>query len=230
MTTPDETSRAPSVSWRSQPKPAAKTVAAAKPKPKTEYVLAVHASTVRVDEPACQVGLDILTAATGFHNWVTGLAKQLDDELAANKADLELQVDACYLIRKAREHLEDARKMLGRIESNLVNQVGYTWVLRMSAEPIRGQFATGSPDVKDVPKLPSASKDPEGYAECLQAVGVPPDAIDAGLLQFHFKGLGEFVARLAAEGKSPPKVFSRLGSYPEYTLTLRGRGDSPLNS
>lgn len=142
---------------------------------------------------------------------------------------LEDLTDTVWLIRKTSERAEDLRKMLDRLEKEFVKRIGIRWLARADAEPIRGALATGSPDVKDVPRTPSRSKNPGAYAAALEALGVPRILAENGAVVFHYQGLGEFSAALAKKGLNIPKALLAEGEpYIEHTLRLTQAKENPF--
>ena len=153
------------------------------------------------------------------HSKVTKLVGDLEIALKSH-SEATILVDACWLVRNMQTHCEDMRKMLWRVEQTMIYKACMLW-LKSDGKPIRGNLATGSPDVKDAPVLPSRSADPEKYDSVLREIGIPESIIAAGGVRFHYEGMAEYITQLQREGRPIPEFLENAGkTYPVYKLRL----------
>lgn len=135
------------------------------------------------------------------------LLDQMSEVSKQTITDLEDAVDLGFLCREIEHLLDDLRKEVKArhvriarlIALDIINQVTGT-----DDDPlVRGQYATGTPDVKPTPKIPR--KETQEYQDLCKALGIPPELAVEGFVQFHYPKLVEYCAKLAADGKRMPK-------------------------
>jgi hypothetical protein len=165
--------------------------------------------------------VEMMVAMKGLHEKALSVLSRhepLAMKPGPTQADL---VDTAWIIRETARDAEDLRKMLNRLEKTFVNVIGLRFLKQEDASSIKGVLATGSPDCRDVPRIPSKSKDPGAYIAALEELGVPRVLAATGAVEFHFKGLGDFAERLQREGKPIPKALLEAGEpYTEFSLRL----------
>lgn len=71
---------------------------------------------------------------------------------------------------------------------------------------IHGEFASGTADVKKAPGIPKFGT--AEYTKLCKFFKIAEDTRDTGVVQFHFKRLGDYISDMMAEGKDPPPGIS----------------------
>lgn len=101
--------------------------------------------------------------------------KLAEIRVAARRAqDMKAATDSIYALKEASKLVDDLRKEINKLSDELQTMVCSLWVAHGIKSPIRTDYCTGSPDVKQVPKTPKSGT-PEYEAFC-KHYGVPADA------------------------------------------------------
>lgn len=165
-----------------------------------------------------------------IYNRLAELRQYLDR--CPNQGEL---ADAAYALRKAGELLEDTRKEVKRVEELAIKIACVLWVrdpANLNGKPIKTQYVTASPNVVDMPRLPSRRENPNQFFELLTALGVPQHLQgtddESSIIVPHWPGLLKHVEQLAGEGKPLPAGLDSTATYPVYKMTLRG-GNVPID-
>jgi hypothetical protein len=106
------------------------------------------------------------------------------------------------------------------------------WVTKESDEPIRTEYVTASPDVKQMVSLPRRRSNPEGYATLMRYLGIAQELWDVdeeshAAVSFHWPGMIDYVSTLLAQGKPLPPGVDPTSTYPVYKLGLRPKREMP---
>lgn len=87
--------------------------------------------------------------------------------------DMKELADAIYALRETSALCEDLRKEADRLKQEFERQGCALWVKQGTGQPIRTEYCTGSPEVKQTPQTPKAGT-PEYEAFC-RHFNVAPD-------------------------------------------------------
>jgi DNA-binding transcriptional ArsR family regulator len=128
------------------------------------------------------------------------------------KVPVEELVDRLALLHKINDLLKDCTKEINAVYGDLEKVIGILWTAIGSTEPIRASLATGTVDVKFVPKLPK--KDTDDWRKLMEFLGSPN-----AVFTLHWPRFKEFLSERTAQGLPPPPGVKE--SYPEYHVTLR---------
>ena len=112
-------------------------------------------------------------------------------------------------------HLErlaaEIKKKINKLDQIVISAVTIRWLhSSLNGEPIRTDYATFSPSITPIPKLPSQKEEPEKYNDCLRAMGVPDEAINTESVKIHWPALKEYIESLTEAGKPLPEAFTDL--------------------
>lgn len=159
-----------------------------------------------------------------------GRIGELTDLVKTGTLSQEQMVDLDWLVRRQSEAHDHLRKELNKLDELLKRTVGMAWVLSSDSGPIRGQLATGTPDIGTLKILPSRSKDPTGYADALVGLGIPEDLADQQVVMFSWDDTMAYLDRTyTALGKKIPAFFGNGEQSTSYKLKLLTKNDSPLD-
>lgn len=131
-------------------------------------------------------------------------------------------VDIALVLRSISALADDIRKECNGIKELVERVVCLRWVQATLNDPgapdaIRGELATGTPDVRQMASLPRPNSDPEGYEKLMRSIGAIT-AARKDLVRPHWPGLTEWITRLAKKGKQLPKGIDPNKTYPLYRL------------
>lgn len=153
----------------------------------------------------------------------TYMAQQ--DELAALltlaqslKITDENMADLGFLCREIGKVLDDLRKEFNAKSEFLAKVICLRAVHSGAHEPIRGDLATATPTPKLAATLPKRGT-PEYYA-LMEWLGVPREAAETKVLDFHFKGLEELITQRVENGAEKPPINV---AHTSYTCSFRAR-------
>lgn len=137
-------------------------------------------------------------------------------------------IDIGFLLREMGTLSEDLRKELGHLRELLERIVCIKWIAHSlndpsKAQPIRGELATGSPDVKQAAALPREKDNPAAYAAFMSQLGVSGDALNFSLVRPHWPAMMDYFSALAEKGKPLPRGINVDKTYPIYKVTFRRR-------
>lgn len=115
---------------------------------------------------------------------------------------VEDQVDLGYVIHKTERLLKEIQTHVNTTKGRLAKLMFLSFVQEGTGS-VRGAFATGRPDAKDVPVIPRFERDPDAYLEFVEALGVDPesDAAQKGLVVPKYKAIQEHIAHCAEAGE-----------------------------
>ena len=173
----------------------------------------------------------ILREARELHSKVFQVLVGIKRVFGRRETTLEELVDMCWLLRQASKLYDDLRKELNKQDEIISIVVANRWLMRPTHGPIRGELATGSPDVRDQPCIPRRSENPEAYDNMLRSLGVPEDVVATAAIRIDFEGIGNFLAALQESGKPVPDFLKKAGeSYTKATLRLTTKRGNPFDS
>jgi hypothetical protein len=148
----------------------------------------------------------------------------------ASRLSLTEMVDLFFIFDQSARRIEDLRKEIDAFGRSMIQLICARWVQDSlnngnSAEPIRGQLATGSPDVGQSVNLPK-SDSPE-FLELCEFFGIPADK--ANLIRFHWPTMTEWVSQLLADGKNVPSCLKNQKTHTEYKCKLLPKSSNPID-
>jgi hypothetical protein len=136
-------------------------------------------------------------------------------------------VDAAYALRELERMSDECRKvakLLGDVEQKttcvLASAMG-------SAESIRTDHCTATPQAKTIASVPRQSSDPDGYCRLMQYLKVPEELWGSeeehSVLQPHWPGLMEKLNRDLERGLPLPDGIDPNKTYTEHKLRIQGK-------
>lgn len=152
--------------------------------------------------------------------------KELIDQLPALIQDnLKAEsLEALADIRFVTYHLErlgkEIKKKLCALDDIAIKATCLRWSnSNLEGHPIRTDYATFSPSVTEIPKLPSAKEEPEKYQACLKALGVPDEVIATDMVHISWGSLKDWKENLDLNGLPMPEEFGDQ-LYPVYAVRV----------
>lgn len=164
-----------------------------------------------------------LDSSRGFfadtHALLTDLSANVKSRSTYSLEDL---VDLGFLCREISRLVDDLRKecnarqeLIGKVIALEVTQES---VAGTRTDPtVRGTLATGTPDVKPIASVPRPGT--PAYASMCAHFGLDGEAVENQMFEFRFKRIGDWLLRLAEEGRDPPKGF--LQTYQKFSTVFR---------
>ena len=171
-------------------------------------------------------------------NNVYGRAKDCHAEIYAEIANarrvtprlsLPEMVDLLFIFDQSEQRIEDLRKELSKFCKQMIAIICAQWVkdnlTEINVEPIRGELATGSPDVGKSITLPKS--DSQEYADLLFELCIPPKY--ASLIRIHWPAMSEYISAILSAGGAVPECLRQQITHPEYKCTLRPKTTNPID-
>lgn len=198
-------------------------------KQKTKVEIKVESLNRKFDEiteePSTDIIKEFLTVNDQIHllyNLVYGFLSKNNEVLKAKTLSSEELCDFGFFCREIENIFDELRKE-AKARKELCGQIiAYRLVQASLNDPtlsmkVKGQFATGSPDVKMQAALPVKFTD--DYFKITDHLGVPRDVAATGVLRLDWKAVTEYLTKLMNDGKSIPEGFGK--KYPVYTTVYR---------
>lgn len=155
------------------------------------------------------------------HLNLVGICHVIGERIKRNELAEELLCDVGGTLKSLQDLFDECRKE-AKAKSEMAGKViGVMASMKAVEEPgvdstVRGQYYTGTPDVKLRPKVPKTGS-PE-YEEMLRYFSIPEATIKDAMLGVNFSEMTIVLTRLAAAGRPVPPG---LGTYKEYVTTFR---------
>jgi len=162
----------------------------------------------------------------------TALSRMRDKANVAGLTQSD-RVDVAYVLKEAAKLLDDLRKEANHSRELIENVACAVFVQEHAAslDPpsnIKGQFVTGTPDVKEAASLPRKSVDPDRYYAMMKALGVEDSALEADVVRPHWPTIVDLLTKRAEAGLQPIAGIDPSSTYPVYSIRLLCRQD-PLD-
>lgn len=155
---------------------------------------------------------------------------RLRDCTKANTFNLEEYVNRIFIVRKMSEFLVDLRKEADGVIELMERQCCALWVLKHTndpagTEPIRAEFATGSPKTGLRANIPKLDKDPERFLALMKFFGMSEEQARLNVIRPHWPAMKTYLTELSQEGKPLPDGIKPTDAYPTYSIVTRMRRD-----
>lgn len=128
-------------------------------------------------------------------------------------------VDAVYVLKRSREIVDDTRKEINKC-LDFIERIGCMIALQNEGH-LEGDLAKGSGNVKQQPAIPNREDEPDKYFALMDALGIPRELSENRAIKPSFRGIGEFVEKLGAEGKPMPDGLQHARQVSSYTVHAR---------
>lgn len=161
---------------------------------------------------------DMYIRVENMHRIVYGLLVQVRDDLKGPIPQGD-RVDLSYLLNQIAKMLKDIEKESRLLREQNDNIVCFKAMTEGSVEKIKGEVATGTPDVKMTAKLPR--KDSEEFLALMEDLGISHEVVGLDAVRPHYPGLVELISQRVAAGGNPPKGVDVNTMHPKYSLILR---------
>lgn len=147
------------------------------------------------------------------------LIKLRDTAASLSQEDL---VDCAYILRETAKLLDDMRKESTAIRELIERVICLKWVQQSLQDEstdtaIRGQLATGTPDVRQMASLPLPNKNPEEFEALMRSIGAVT-AAKKDLVRPYWPGLTNWITNLVKKGKPLPNGIDPNKTYALYRL------------
>lgn len=132
--------------------------------------------------------------------------------------------DFAFLMRKAADFLDDAKKACNKAYTALGN-AGVDLILQKGdGEPLRGQYASGWHSGKVSVNVPGFDKDPEKYARLCEILGVEAHP----LTRLHYPSIETLLSGIVASGQKLQPELAEFKQYSTTTFITKENKDSTL--
>lgn len=143
---------------------------------------------------------------------------------ASDEADM---ADIAYALREIADFADHIRKQCN-VQQKLAEKMAcvLTVCITQSAEPIRTEYCTATPDVRPIVSVPRRSTHPKEFEALMNYLGVPKRLWEGGdhaVVKPHFPGLVDLLAKEQQDGKPLPPGIDPNKVYQDYKLNIRKR-------
>lgn len=175
----------------------------------------------RIPKEIMNLELALAVVDNAYSSAMEALMEALEWVRGDGQIDMPGLVDAGFLMREIENHCDDLRKE-AKAKKNLVEMVIAKRAITDSVNEagvgnIDGRLATGTPDVKQEPKMPK--KGTAEYVALCQYFGLSEKAIRAGVMSPHYLRLGEWATEATKNGEPLPDGL--LETRPKFTVAFR---------
>lgn len=132
-----------------------------------------------------------------------------------NSADEKELVDSILVLDQAAKTLDSLRKETNRVKERLETLACKRWMEIGTGEPLRTEYCTGSPDVKQAPRIPKEGT--EDYQKMCQYFGIP----DGAPFRPHWPSMMERVSEEQRSGMALPPGVDPNGVITVFKVTVR---------
>lgn len=156
--------------------------------------------------------------ATAQHKSMYSRMGRLLDYRGAKPRGREELLDTAFALSQAADLIKELSIRLEEGSRQLQKLICAMSLETEDVGSIHGRWATGTPDAKVVPRIPTLRGDPEAYAQMCNFFNAPAD----GLFRPHWPTIRDWATARVAEGRSLP-VWIRA-DYMEYVVKMRATG------
>jgi len=167
---------------------------------------------------------EVFSAVKSLHAEVYGhlLALKSGTQTSNDKEEL---ADLVLAMKHSLKYLKDLQKEVNQC-ANMAERIAcLLWLKEGTGEPIRTEYTTATPTIKEVAAIPTRRKNPEAFAALMRGLNVPADLwIDSDVdevVRVHWPGFVEYMTRRAGAGLPLPAGIDPHKVYPLYSLTVR---------
>ncbi len=128
------------------------------------------------------------------------------------------------------EYCDDLRKEMTKVRQFIEKVTCMKWMQASmnedpdkAAQPIRGELAIGTPQLKTMVVLPNREKDPVSFAKFMKRIGVFGSALKWNMVRVHWPAVIDYISHLNEKGRPLPPGINPSQTYPMYRLVLRER-------
>lgn len=179
------------------------------------------------EQPSTEIVKEFIGVQNEVHllyNLVYGFLAKNNEQLKSKKLSNEELCDFGFICRELENIFDELRKEVKARKDLCGNIIAYKLIQMSVSDPtiqmqVRGQLATGTPDVKMQAGIPE--KFSEEYYQLTDYFNVPRKVAELGILKLDWKTVTEFLTRQMNEGKPIPKGFGK--QYPLYQVVYRKR-------
>lgn len=176
-------------------------------------------------EPSTDVIKEFLTVndeVQAIYNLVYGFLSKNNELLKSKRLTSETLCDFGFFCREMSKIFDELRKEANARQDLCGQIIAYRLIQASINDPslkmkVKGQFSSGTPDVKMQAALPVKFTD--DYYKITDYLKVPRDVAASGVLRLDWKQVTEFITKLMNEGKPVPEGFGK--QYPVYVTTYR---------
>ena len=176
-------------------------------------------------EPSTDVIKEFLTVndeVQQIYNMVYGFLSKNNELLKSKRLTSETLCDFGFFCREMSKIFDELRKEANARQDLCGQIIAYRLVQASINDPslnmkVRGQFSSGTPNVKMQAALPTKFTD--DYYKITDFLNVPREVAASGVLRLDWKQVTEFITGLMNDGKPIPEGFGK--QYPVYVTTYR---------
>ena len=134
--------------------------------------------------------------------------------------------DIHYAMKECVKFLEDMRSEARKVSDIVTKCACMIWMQEGGGDPIRSEYCTATPDVKQMTNLPRKSHNPERFATFMTALGIDealwnregPPAVE-----LNWNGMVELVSERLSQGLPLPEGIDPSATYSIFKLHIRGK-------
>jgi len=163
-----------------------------------------------------------------FYREVYDELAKLADEVK-DETELPEMVDAAFAMREAEKLAKRIQVRMKANQEQAERKACHDAIeVYNSIEPIRTEYATGTPDMEMNVRVPSRKKELQEYARMMEALGIPRELWDRGqenspAVDVHWPGMVSMITERAAAGLPLPEGLGPNRTSVMYRLNLRRR-------
>ena len=162
---------------------------------------------------------------TNWIKWASEVHNTLYTEIADTREEMKTKspeelTDIGFICKKMYEQIDDIRKEVDRLKE-FAEKLACLKAVTEEKMTLRGNLATGTPDVSMSANLPHPRKNPEAYQALCDYFGIPDGMVQNDLFRFHWPSFKEFFTKLMSEGKPVPPGIELDKTHAHYKLKYR---------
>jgi len=168
--------------------------------------------------------VDVTNEVRTLYNLVYGFLSKNNELIKGKGLNSSELCDFGFMSRELENVFDELRKEVKARKELCCQIIAYRLVQKSIEDPsikmqVKGQFATGTPDVTMQAALPKKFT-PE-YYQITDYLGVPRQVAETGVLRLDWKRVTELLTQYMHDGKTIPEGFGK--KYPSYKTTYRRR-------
>lgn len=163
-----------------------------------------------------------------------GILATLNEDVKS-MSDLEELADIAFACRELAGLFDQMRKDSNKT-GELAQKIACVQHIQLGlTDPIRTEFCSASPQIKQQCVLPRADRHPEQYAKLMEFLGVPKESCAVpenghSLVSFNWKGITDLATQRAEKGLPVPPGCDPELTFAEYKLQMRKKGGKAPDS
>ena len=160
---------------------------------------------------------DLYKLAWDFHQEYYRMLIASRGKAVDGEESLEDMVDTMRALRDAAKMIDDMRKESDKLRDTVAKKTCLAWLVANVGDVIKTEYATGTPTVKQMPKLPKPGT--EEYALLCKHFGID----EASPFRPHWPSMLERISEDLANGKPLPAGCDLSSVYQIFDVAIRSK-------